>query len=86
MSYEGIVIEAINEVVDELKVATAANGPFASAHEGLAIIMEEFDELKEEVWKNWNKPASAGGRDPARMRAEAKQLAAMALRFMVDLC
>jgi hypothetical protein len=51
-----------------------------SAHEGLAVLLEEVDELKAEVWK---KPAQ---RDVAAMRKEAIQIAAMALRFVLDVC
>ena len=52
---------------------------FYSPHEGLAIIEEEFEELKAEVFKQHDV------RTVENMRKEAKQIAAMALRFMVDL-
>lgn len=55
-------------------------GPFNSAHEGFAILHEEFDELKAHVWTNQNK------RDLAAMRKEAIQVAAMAIRFVHDIC
>jgi hypothetical protein len=47
-----------------------------SGHEGLAVIEEEFLELRLEVF--W-------GKDPAKLREEAVQLAAMALRFLCDI-
>lgn len=71
---------ALREVLDELVSASRANGPFHSAHEGFAVLHEEFDELKEQVWLNPKK------RDLGKMRAEAKQVAAMGLRFMIDIC
>ena len=79
-------MEAINtqkvmlDVADELGRALNKFEGFNSAHEGYAVILEELDELKEEVWKNKKT------RDPAKMRAEAIQVAAMALRFGLDVC
>lgn len=70
----------IDEVLAELARAEAAFPPFHSAHEGFAVLLEEVDELKAEVWKS---PAK---RDPARLRAEAIQVAAMAIRFIKDVC
>ena len=68
-----------HEVADELEAATAKFGPFASAHEGLAVIEEEFLELRSAVF--WG--VDQKGR-PSKPYDEAIQLAAMALRFMVD--
>lgn len=70
--------EAIGLIIKEFASATAANGSFHSAHEGYAVILEELDELKEEVWKK------ARNRDPDQMIKEAKQVGAMAMRFLVD--
>ena len=70
--------EAIVEVSNELWAAMKVYPPFASPHEGYAIIKEELDELWAEVKR---KPEN---RSKIRMRAEAKQVAAMAIRFMVD--
>ena len=50
-----------------------------SYHEGISVIEEEYDELWDEIKL---KPSK---RDPKRLREEAKQVAAMALRFMIDL-
>ncbi|MEE8466763.1 MAG: hypothetical protein V3S68_09820 [Dehalococcoidia bacterium] len=52
--------------------------PFNSAHEGLAVLWEEFEELKKEVFTR--------DRDQDHLREEAVQLGAMALRFISDLC
>lgn len=70
---------AILEVENELRNATRKFGAFASPHEGYAIIKEELDELWEEIKKQHD------DRTKERMREEAKQVAAMALRFMIDL-
>ena len=53
--------------------------PFRSPHEGLSIIQEEFEELKAEVYKQFD------SRDKDKMWMEARQLAAMAMRFMIDM-
>ncbi|MDA8178332.1 MAG: hypothetical protein M0T69_02160 [Deltaproteobacteria bacterium] len=70
--------KAIALIIREFAQATSMNGAFHSAHEGLAVILEELDELKEEVWKK------ARNRDPDAMIKEAKQVGAMAMRFLVD--
>jgi hypothetical protein len=74
--------KALQEVQDELSRATTKFPPFHGYHEGYAVILEELDELWDEVKKKSDK------RDKeviALMRAEAIQIAAMALRFVVDL-
>lgn len=60
----------------EMKSARSKFPPFRSKHEGYAIIKEELDEL-------WN--AIKKGESDDRLFAEAMQVSAMALRFMVDL-
>ena len=71
--------DAIVDVSNELWCAMKVYPKFASPHEGAAILREEFDELWEIVRL---KPQN---RSTIRMRSEAKQIAAMAIRFMVDL-
>ena len=71
--------EAIQQVNFELTIARKKFEHFASPHEGLAIIQEEFEELKSEVFKQRDV------RSHVLLRKEAKQLAAMAVRFMADL-
>lgn len=71
---------ASDDVWDELLAATKKFPPFNSAHEGYGIILEELDELWDEV------KAKQGARDVEAMRKEAMQVAAMAIRFMVDIC
>jgi hypothetical protein len=69
---------AINEVSAELARAVRKFGPFHSGHEGYAVILEELCELWDEI-----KPQH---QNPVAMRSEAAQVAAMALRFMIDIC
>jgi hypothetical protein len=69
---------AVTGVLAEFHRASDLHPKFNSAHEGYAVILEEMDELKAEVWKRHH--------DPALMRKEAVQVAAMALRFLTDVC
>jgi hypothetical protein len=71
------VEEIIKEVASEFYEATTKFGPFVSRHEGIAIIEEEFLEFRAAAM--W--PHKCEGDDAY---TEAKQLAAMAIRFMVD--
>ena len=54
--------------------------PFSSAREGFAFLWEAVDELKAHVWMNQKR------RDYGAMRAEAIQVAAMAIAFAVEIC
>lgn len=54
--------------------------PFNSAHEGYAVLAEELDELWQHVKTNQKR------RDLRAMRKEALQVAAMALRFAIEVC
>jgi hypothetical protein len=67
--------EIVQEVLAELDSATAKFSTFHSSHEGYAILKEEVDELWDEVKAN----------RPNRAREEAIQVAAMAIRFLIDL-
>lgn len=72
--------DVVSQVVDEYIAATAKFGMFRSRHEGVAIIEEEFLEFRDAAfWPHKLKP----GDDDAY--TEAKQLAAMAIRYMVDI-
>jgi len=71
--------DAIRLVQLSYEVAQSQYGRLASPHEGYAVILEELDELKAEVWKK--RP----NRNFGAMRTEAAHVAAMALRFIVEL-
>jgi len=73
-------VDIVNLVMNEYKRATILNGPFHSAHEGYAVILEELEELKAEVFKK------ASDRNFENMTKEAVHLAAMGIRFIIDVC
>ena len=60
-------------IIEELKRAREKFPNFHNQHEGYAIIKEELDELWDDVKTNKN------------AQKEAIQVAAMAVRFIVDL-
>ncbi|HUV46319.1 MAG TPA: hypothetical protein VMW45_04555 [Dehalococcoidia bacterium] len=68
------------EMFHEFVSASQAFGSFNNAHEGLAVLWEEFEELKAEVFKKQDQY------DLENMRKEAIQVGAMALRFVYDVC
>lgn len=81
MCHADLLISHItHEVVEELRKAINKFGKFNSAHEGFAVLNEEVDELWDHVKTNQSK------RDIQAMRKEAVQIAAMAIRFAVDIC
>ncbi len=67
-----------HDIYDEAIKASTQYPSFHNAHEGLAVLWEEFEELKAEVFKKQSEY------DMARMRKEAIQVGAMALRFVYD--
>ena len=68
---------AADEASKEVIRARQTFPRFNSEHEGISVIREEFEELWDEVKKKDHHRAD--------MRKEATHLAAMAIRFMVDL-
>lgn len=71
----------VANVVAELGRASQHFPPMVSAHEGFAILKEEVDELWDTVRMKQSDPDR-----PHAMRVEALQVAAMALRFLHDVC
>lgn len=74
------LVQAIDDVKFELGVITDSHPPYSSPHEGYAVLLEEVEELKAEVFKQQAK------RSRQDMYVEACQVAAVAIRFMTDCC
>lgn len=74
------ITSLMEEIRAEVTRAMALHAPFNSAHEGYAVMDEEVDELWDHV------KVKQGHRDIEAMRHEAIQVAAMAIRFAIDIC
>lgn len=74
------VLQVLSEVHREVSQAEAKWPPLNSAHEAYAVLAEEVDELWDHVKTNQKR------RDMPEMRKEAIQVAAMAVRFVRDVC
>lgn len=76
-------MNSISDIIDEVRaeLSRAIDGfpAFNTAHEGYAVLLEEVDELWAHV------KVKQGKRDVVRMQREAVQVAAMAIRFALDL-
>lgn len=71
--------KAVADALAELRGARRTHPQdFNSAHEGFAVLKEEVDELWDEV--------RTKDRDFQQMRKEAIQVAAMAIRFVEEVC
>lgn len=70
----------LDAVSNELRVALARFPSFNTAHEAYAVLLEEVDELWIEVKR------SPSSRDYQQIRLEAVQVAAMAIRLILDCC
>jgi hypothetical protein len=74
---EAKIRRGLFQIGNELKRAfTKFPGPQHSAHEGYAVLLEEVDELWDEIKANLGHTTSA--------QKEAIQVAAMALRYMLE--
>lgn len=80
MAHDVLISTILEKVGKELAWATANWPKFNSAHEGFAVLQEEFEELWEHVKTNQKK------RDIEAMKKEAIQVAAMACRFALEVC
>lgn len=77
MSRDDLIRAASTDALEEALKAAAAWPPFHSPHEGYGVILEEMDELWDEI--KLKEPRAD------KLRQEAIQLAAMALRFAAEL-
>ena len=75
-----LLLDALYDAELEAKTSMDMWAPCNSAHEGYAVLLEEVDEL----WAHIK--VKQGKRDVKAMRKEAVQVAAMALRFVVEVC
>jgi small nuclear ribonucleoprotein (snRNP)-like protein len=77
----------VHEVQLELANARKLHGPIRGYHEGYAVILEELDELWEIVKMNTHHEGGLTREQKLKMlRKEAIQIAAMAIRFVEDVC
>jgi hypothetical protein len=67
--------EIASEVIGELERARSLHKPLSSWHEGYAVLLEEVDEMWAEI----------KGDDHIAAREECIQVAATALRMLIDL-
>jgi len=70
----------VDAIKEELRTAMIKWPPMNSAHEGYGVLLEEVDELWDHVKTNQKK------RDLVAMKKEAVQVAAMAIRFAIEVC
>lgn len=66
-------------ILAEFNAAASNHAPMNSLHEAYAVILEEVDELWEQV------KLKQRLRNAANIKTELRQIAAMALRALVDL-
>ena len=72
-------VSAMRLIGEEHARAVEKFGKFHNAHEGWGVIREEYLELEDEIRKK------QVDYDMDKMRKEAIQLGAMALRFIIDI-
>ena len=75
-----MIADILRDIESEHNTAITKYPKFNSTHEGYAVIKEEVDELWDLV--KVNKGVNGNG----EFRKEAIQIAAMAVRFIIDLC
>lgn len=72
------VMDIVRDVEREVVRAMKLHAPMASSHEAHSVILEELDELWLEIKKKRRR------RSPKKLRKEAIQVAAMAVRYVHD--
>ena len=72
---------AIARLIEEIDHSRRVHpNPMANAHHALGVIMEEFDELKAEIY------AKEEDQDPTAMADEAIDIACACIRFVEEVC
>lgn len=74
---EARIDSVLAQVREEVLAAALKHKPMNSAHEGYAVLLEEVDELWEHVKEDTGYTSEAFD--------EARQIAAMGVRYIVDL-
>lgn len=74
---EGRVDSILSSIREEVLAAARKHKPMNSAHEGYSVLLEEVDEL-------WDHVKADTGYTPEAMD-EARQVAAMGVRYVLDL-
>lgn len=69
--------DILDAIGNEVERAESIHAPLHSAHEAYAVILEELDEVKAEVWKKHL--------DRSALRKELIQCAAMCVRTVLNL-
>lgn len=72
------ICKASLDIMSEVRRAFDLHGPIVSTHEGLGVLLEEFEEFKDEVKKREF--------DQHKARKELIQVAAVAIRIICDCC
>lgn len=72
-----IYANEMNQLSAEIDKAIQRHSMFHNAHETLGVLWEEVDEYKAEVWKKQKK------RNPAKMRKELLQIAAVCIKALL---
>lgn len=92
--YADKMLSSLEEIeIELLRAKNKFPNNFNTKHEGYAVLLEEVEELKDEIFwgdKKWakslgNNPELAKSGHIIAVRDEAKQVAAMALRIMIEL-
>lgn len=76
------LVKILNEIKEECEKASFNFPPFHNSHEGIAVLREEYLELEKEIFTNQFKTPKR----LERMREEAIQVGAMAVRIILDIC
>lgn len=85
ISFANDTDKVMTEVWEELLRASKTYKPFNTVHEGYAIIKEELDELWDEIKITHYNRRDGNDESNREIRKEAIQVAAMAIRLVVDL-